>query len=228
VLVKFDRPNRKQFAKVLEPGHADMMIELLKSVVDSGTAKRLRSVFGLSGTLMGKTGTTQDQADGWFMGFNSEMVTGVWVGADHPGIHFRSLSRGQASQTALPVFGSFTLRLYKDSNFRYIRKASYPEPPEMVTALMECPPYFPEMPIVDYLDSPADDMVEWNRTIAELPATLLQELLDRFPRREDETLGEYALRIRKRGERQEQRDDRREEIKEFWGNILFGDKKDGG
>lgn len=228
VLVKFDRPNNKRFTKVLEPGHADMMLELMESVVDSGTAKRLRTTFGLSGTLMGKTGTTQDQADGWFIGFNSEIVTGVWVGADHPGIHFRSLSRGQASRTALPVFGSYTLRLYKDRNFRHIRKASYPAPPEMVTALLACPPYFDEMPIIDYLDNPVDDMVEWNRTIAEVPAALLQEMLDRFPRRQHETLGEYARRLRSRAERQEQRDDRRKERREFWGNILFGEKKDDG
>ncbi|MEL7222591.1 MAG: penicillin-binding protein, partial [Bacteroidota bacterium] len=160
--------------------------------------------------------------------FNSEIVTGVWVGADHPGIHFRSLSRGQASRTALPVFGSYTLRLYKDRNFRHIRRASYPDPPEMVTALLECPPYFEEMPIIEYLDNPADDMVEWNRTIAEVPEALLQEMLDRYPRRQHETLGEYARRIRQRAERQEQRDDRRQERREFWGNILFGEKKDGG
>jgi penicillin-binding protein 1A len=225
VLLTFDRPDGNRFKKVLEPGHADMILNIMQSVVDSGTAKRLRTEFGIGGTLMGKTGTTQDQADGWFVGFNPKMVTGVWVGTDHPGIHFRSLSRGQASRTALPVFGSYTVRVIKDSNFKAIRRATYPEPPEMVLALLECPPYLPEMPIVGYEDAPVDQMVEWNRTIESMDAALLQELLDKNPRRENETLAEYAQRIRRKSERYERRDERRE----HWGKVLFGkDDDDGG
>lgn len=228
VLVSFDRPDPNQFKKVLEPGHADMMLNIMQSVVDSGTAQRLRTTFGLRGTLMGKTGTTQNQTDGWFVGYNPKMVTGVWVGSDHPGIHFRTLSRGQASRTALPVFGSYTLRVYQDSDFKAIRRATYPAPPEMVQALLECPPYLPELPIVDYLDSPVDQMVEWNRTIDAIDPMLLQELLDEHPRRNNETLGEYAMRIRRIYERQERRDERREERKEHWSKILFGKKGDDG
>ena len=228
VLVSFDRPDPNQFKKVLEPGHADMMLNIMQSVVDSGTARRLRTTFGLRGTLMGKTGTTQNQTDGWFVGYNPKMVTGVWVGSDHPGIHFRTLSRGQASRTALPVFGSYTLRVYQDSEFKAIRRATYPAPPEMVQALLECPPYLPELPIVDYLDSPVDQMVEWNRTIDAIDPMLLQELLDEHPRRNNETLGEYAMRIRRIYERQERRDERREERKEHWSKILFGKKGDDG
>ena len=143
----------------------------------------------------------------------------------HPGIHFRSLSRGQASRTALPVFGSYTVRVIKDSNFKAIRRATYPEPPEMVLALLECPPYLPEMPIVGYEDAPVDQMVEWNRTIESMDAALLQELLDKNPRRENETLAEYAQRIRRKSERYERRDERRE----HWGKVLFGkDDDDGG
>lgn len=221
-LINFDRPNRDRFKKVLEPGHADMMLNIMQSVVDSGTAKRVRTEFGIRGTLMGKTGTTQDQADGWFVGFNPKLVTGVWVGTDHPGIHFRSLSRGQASRTALPIFGSYTIRVYKDGNFKNIRRATYPTPPEMVTALLECPPYLPEMPIVGYEDAPVDQMVEWNRTIESMDPALLQELLNDNPRRDNETLAEYAQRIRRKSERQERRDERRE----HWGRVLFGKDKD--
>ena len=227
VLVSFDRPNPNRFAKVLEPGHADMMLQIMQSVVDSGTAQRLRTTFGLRGTLMGKTGTTQDQGDGWFVGFNPKLVTGVWVGSDHPGIHFRTLYRGQASRTALPVFGSYTLRVYQDREFRSIQRASYPEPPEMVLALLECPPYLPEMPIVDYLDAPVDQMVEWNRTIEMIEPTQLQQLLNENPRRDNETLGHYALRIRRVYDREERRDERREERKEHWSRILFGKKDEG-
>ncbi len=224
VLLTFERPDGNRFKKILEPGHADMILNIMQSVVDSGTAQRLRTEFGLGGTLMGKTGTTQDQADGWFIGFNPKLVTGVWVGTDHPGIHFRSLSRGQASRTALPVFGSYTVRVYKDSNFKAISRATYPEPPEMVLALLECPPYLPEMPIVGYEDAPVDQMVEWNRTIESMDPALLQELLNENPRRDNETLGEYAQRIRNKSERHERRDERRE----HWSKVLFGKEKDDG
>ncbi|MEL6655360.1 MAG: transglycosylase domain-containing protein [Bacteroidota bacterium] len=228
VLVSFDRPNTNRFEKVLEPGHADMMLEIMESVVDSGTARRLRTTFGLRGTLMGKTGTTQEQSDGWFVGFNPKMVTGVWVGSDHPGIHYRTLYRGQASRTALPIFGSYTLRVYKDSQFKSIRRASYPDPPEMVQALLECPPYLPEMPIVDFLDGDVDEMVAWSRLIESIDPERLQGLLNEHPRRGNESLGRYAMRIRRIYDRQERRDGRREERKEHWSKILFGKKEDDG
>ena len=228
VLVAFDRPNPNRFEKVLEPGHADMMLDIMQSVVDSGTAKRLRTTFGLRGALMGKTGTTQNQSDGWFVGFNPKMVTGVWVGSDHPGIHYRTLYRGQASRTALPVFGSYTLRVYKDSKFKNIRRATYPDPPEMVQALLQCPPYLPEMPIVDFLDGEIDEMLAWNQLIESIDPQRLQALLNEYPRRRNETLGRYAMRIRRIYDRQERRDDRREERKEHWSRVLFGKKEDDG
>ncbi|PTM14889.1 MAG: penicillin-binding protein [Bacteroidetes bacterium] len=224
VLATFPRPNGKKFVKVLEPGHADMMLNLLQSVVDSGTAQRLRSEFGIQGTLMGKTGTTQEQGDGWFVGFNSQLVTGVWVGADQPGIHFRTLSNGQASRTALPIFGSYTVRVYKDAKFKKIRQATYPEPPEMVLALLECPPYLPELPVVGYEDAPVDQMVDWNRTIESIDPVRLQEVLTDNPRRDNENLSEYAERIR----RLAGRDERREERRDYWGKVFFGKKEDGG
>ncbi|MEM1214592.1 MAG: penicillin-binding transpeptidase domain-containing protein, partial [Bacteroidota bacterium] len=227
VLYEQERPSRRDFAKVLEPGHADMMLNLLQSVVDSGTANRLRRTFKISGPFYAKTGTTQDQADGWMLGFNPELVTGVWVGADHPGIHFRTLSRGQAARTALPVFGSYTLRVFQDRKFRKIRDAVYPQPPEMVQALMECPPYLEQMPIMDYADQSVDDMIAWNQFIESLPPLLLQQLLDQHPQRATESSGAYARRLARIAERSLRRDERREERKEFWGNILFGKKQQG-
>ncbi|MEZ4985293.1 MAG: transglycosylase domain-containing protein [Saprospiraceae bacterium] len=228
VLIEFERPNKKEFDKVLEPGHADMMLHLMKEVVNTGTAKRLRSEFGLQCTLMGKTGTTQDQGDGWFIGFNPKLVTGVWVGTEQDGIHFRTLTNGQGGRTALPVFGSYMVRVTKDPAFKSIRTATYPTPPEMVLALLECPPFLPEMPIVDYGSASPDQMVAWNQTVAAIDPALLQELMERFPRKENETLSEYAQRIRDKGDRSEMRDERREERREFWGKLLFGKEKDGG
>ena len=78
VLAEFDRPNPRRFPRVLEKPQADMMIRMLESVVDSGTARKLRYHYGLYNDLAGKTGTTQNQSDGWFMGFNPRLVAGAW------------------------------------------------------------------------------------------------------------------------------------------------------
>ncbi len=235
VLYEKGRPQRKHFKKVLEPGHADMMLSLMQEVVDSGTAKRLRTKFGLYGTLMGKTGTTQDQADGWFVGYNSKLVTGVWVGTDQAGIHFRSLSRGQAARTALPVCGAYLKRVYRNKAFRKIKNATYESPPEMVVALMECPPFLPDLPIINFEDENVSDVVLWSQTVDAIAPDQLQEILERTPRRNNETLRNYSRRIREQNERvlqkrgrEEHRDERREKRKEFWGNVLFGKKKNGG
>lgn len=231
VIYEQRRPNKSRFKKVLEPGHADMMIEIMKSVVDSGTAKRMRTNFGIRGQLMGKTGTTQDQGDGWFIGFNAKLVTGVWVGANQGGIHFRSLSRGQASRTALPICGAYLKRAYR--NFSSIRKAQYETPPEMVMALLDCPPFLPELPLVGLGNGM--EVIEWSQTIDAIDPDRLQEILDKTPRRNNESLSEYSRRIREQNERilrkrerREERDQKREERKDRWSRILFGKKNGGG
>jgi penicillin-binding protein 1A len=226
IIADFDRPRRSRFEKVLEPGHADMMLSILQSVVDSGTARSLRTVYGINGTLMGKTGTTQNQSDGWFLGFNSELVTGVWVGAAQPQIHFRSLYRGQASKTALPIFGDYMKRVYRDKQFRHIRYARYETPPEMVVALLDCPPHLPEMPVLwDATDAGVDEITAWSRTVEAIAPAELEALLREHPRRRNESLGNYADRIRRKYEREENRDGRRQQRKEFWEAILFGEQK---
>ncbi|MCB0588234.1 MAG: transglycosylase domain-containing protein, partial [Phaeodactylibacter sp.] len=83
-LAVFERPDPRRFPAVLTEAHADMMIHMLESVVDSGTARSLRYQYGLYNDLAGKTGTTQNQSDGWFIGFNPRLVAGVWVGAEMP------------------------------------------------------------------------------------------------------------------------------------------------
>ncbi|RME99526.1 MAG: penicillin-binding protein, partial [Bacteroidetes bacterium] len=229
IIAEFERPRRSGFEKVLEPGHADMMLSIMQSVVDSGTARSLRTSFGLHGTLMGKTGTTQNQSDGWFIGYNSELVTGVWVGAEQPQIHFRTLYRGQAAKTALPIFGDYMKQIYRDKRFRHIRYAKYETPPEMVLALLDCPPFLPEMPVVWNMDDASvDEITVWSRTVDAIAPEELEALLHENPRRRNESLRNYANRIRRKYERQGNRDERRQQRKDFWEAILFGEKKDGG
>ena len=124
VIAEFDRPNNRKFKQVIPTNQADMMVKMMQSVVDSGTAKRLRFKYGLYNPIAGKTGTTQNHTDGWFIGFTPRLVAGVWVGADDANIHFKSLRAGQGANTALPIWGLFMKKLYRDKAFRPWRNAS--------------------------------------------------------------------------------------------------------
>lgn len=100
---------------------AYLVIELMKGVVEGGTATRLRGKYGLTMPIAGKTGTTQNNSDGWFMGLTPELVTGVWVGAEDRAAHFRSTALGQGANTALPIWGIFMKKVYSDSKLKVSR-----------------------------------------------------------------------------------------------------------
>ena len=104
---------------------ADIMVRLLQGVVDgvysptakkrSGTGVRLRYKYGFKNEIGGKTGTTQNQSDGWFMGITPNLVTGVWTGCDDRSVHFRDIVYGQGANMALPIFAEYMLRVYADT-----------------------------------------------------------------------------------------------------------------
>jgi penicillin-binding protein 1A len=109
----------KSDEEVMSKENAAMMVEMLKRVVNEGTASSLRSHYGFSGDIAGKTGTTQSNADGWFMALTPHLVVGTWVGADDPGIRFRTTALGQGAHTALPIFAGFYKRLVNDPGKRW-------------------------------------------------------------------------------------------------------------
>ncbi len=92
---------------------AYLMVNLMQGVVNEGTAGRLKWKYGLSG-VAGKTGTTNDQSDGWFIGYNPNLTAGVWVGAEDRQVHFESLALGGGSNMALPIWGIFMKKVYED------------------------------------------------------------------------------------------------------------------
>jgi penicillin-binding protein 1A len=92
------------------------MVELMKGVVQSGTGIRLRSYYGFNNPIAGKTGTTQKQSDGYFMGITPDLTTGVWVGAEDRSVHFRSTQLGQGSHTALPIWAKYMRKVYNDKS----------------------------------------------------------------------------------------------------------------
>jgi penicillin-binding protein 1A len=103
------------------------MVELMKGVVQSGTGVRLRYMYKFDNPIAGKTGTTQNQSDGYFMGITPDLTTGVWVGAEDRSVHFRSTELGQGSRTALPIWALYMQRVYKDPTL-HISKGDFPKP----------------------------------------------------------------------------------------------------
>lgn len=225
-LAIFARPDPRRFPAVLTEVHADMMIRMMESVVDSGTARALRYQFGLYNDLAGKTGTTQNQSDGWFIGFNPRLVAGVWVGAELPQVHFRSMRLGQGSTSALPIFGKFMRSVYRDPHFKDIRYARFAEPADTIKALMACPPYLEEMPILagyqdGYFYFP-DERSLLERLLNQPYTDEQGRVINVPPRRPDETDEQYLQRLQEYQDRLQRRDERREKRKEFWSKLLFG------
>ncbi len=116
-----------QTKQVLKKQTTFYLTEMLKGVINEGTASRLRYTYHLKGAMAGKTGTTQSQADGWFLGYTPGLVAGAWVGAESPRVHFRSSTYGQGAAVALPIWGLFMqkcqadkdLSPYVSGNFHY-------------------------------------------------------------------------------------------------------------
>jgi len=107
---------------------AYLMIQLMKGVVDGGTGVRLRYKYGLDAPIAGKTGTTQNQSDGWFMGITPDLVTGVWVGCEDRAAHFRSITLGQGANMALPIWALYMRDIYNDPGLHYSKRDF--DPPE--------------------------------------------------------------------------------------------------
>ncbi len=93
---------------------AFLMVNLMEGVVREGTAARLRSKYVTEGPIAGKTGTTNDQSDGWFIGYVPRLTAGVWVGAEDRQAHFETLAKGGGSNMALPIFGIFMQKVLRD------------------------------------------------------------------------------------------------------------------
>ena len=114
--------------EVISEESANKMLYMLKAVVDGGTGGRLRYRYGFKGELGGKTGTTNNNSDAWFMGLTPTLVSGVWVGGDDRDIHFDSMAMGQGATMALPVFALYMQRVYADKRLGYNPNAVFDMP----------------------------------------------------------------------------------------------------
>ncbi|MBO8465766.1 MAG: transglycosylase domain-containing protein [Bacteroidetes bacterium] len=114
---------------------AYLMVNLMQGVVNDGTAMRLRWKYGIKGELAGKTGTTNDQADGWFIGYTPSITAGIWVGAEDRQVHFESLALGGGSNMALPIWGIFMNKILEDGTLPISEHDRFIAPAGMVLDL---------------------------------------------------------------------------------------------
>jgi len=104
------------------------MIYMMRSVVDGGTGGRIRSRYGLTIQMGGKTGTTQNNSDGWFMGYTPSLVSGVWVGGEDRDIHFDGIAEGQGASMALPIWALYMKKVLNDPNTGYSASETFDIP----------------------------------------------------------------------------------------------------
>ena len=123
------------------PENCRTVINMMQAVVDEGTGNAIRSRFGIEGDFAGKTGTTQDNSDGWFIGVSPGLVTGCWVGADDPRVHFRTITYGQGAYMALPIVGSFYSRVQKDAKVNKYIGGFFNQPSPDMLAMLDLPDY---------------------------------------------------------------------------------------
>jgi len=105
--------------EVISEESAHKMLYMLKAVVDGGTAGRLRFKYNLKGEIGGKTGTTNNNSDAWFVGLTPTLVSACWVGGDDRDIHFDSMDMGQGATMALPIFAYYMQQVYADQQLGY-------------------------------------------------------------------------------------------------------------
>ena len=116
---------------------AYLMLILMKGVVEGGTGSRLRGKYGFTNPIAGKTGTTQSNSDGWFMGLTPDLVTGVWVGGDDRTIRFRTTALGQGANMALPIWALYMKKVYGDATLQ-LSKSDFEKPEAPLSVDINC------------------------------------------------------------------------------------------
>ena len=157
---------------VLSKDVAYAMVNLMEGVTEGGSGTRLRHnyqkndvmykeiitgyPYEFTNPIAGKTGTTQNQSDGWFMGMVPNLVTGIWVGGDDRAIHFRTLKYGQGASMALPIWGLYMRKNYANEDLG-VSQDEFPEPEEM-SINVDCTKIIEEIQKDNDLDDDLDDL----------------------------------------------------------------------
>lgn len=208
ILYSHDPPPRAE--EVLDPVITLYLRRALEMAVDSGTARALRPVHGLRGPLAGKTGTTQDQADGWFAGYSAGLVAAARVGATLPAVHFRTLRQGAGSRTAMPLFGRLWAGCQQDPELRRLVLEPFEPLSPVLQDEWDCPPWLPDFPEVA---GEGGGLLDWLGLGRDQPeASEPDPGASRQPSAKSE-------RIRKENEKRKRKRERKEAWKEFWDGV---------
>lgn len=130
------------------------MVELMRGVMDGGTGSRMRFKYNIKSPMGGKTGTTNDNSDGWFVGYTPSLAFGAWVGGDERDVHFASMNYGQGAASALPVVGIFLNKVYADETLGYDRNEEFELPQEIAATWLEAQEAAAEPDTIDIEDIP--------------------------------------------------------------------------
>ncbi len=216
--------------QVLDTMTNQLVVRMMQSVVDKGTGRRLRGTYGLTGQMAGKTGTTQNHSDGWFIGYTPDIVAGVWVGGASPKVRFRSLNLGAGGNMALPIWGGFMQRSIKDKNFSAWQTNTFTEIPDSILQQINCEPYLEEMPLFVDLEEKIEDVEsEFEKKIE----SFFEELFEKDKKKTTQKRGNTNTRqaerrsskseeIRKRNEKIKKQKERQKKRKDFFKKIFGG------
>lgn len=130
--------------EVFSEEKAYVMIQLMRGVCDYGTGTRLRFKHNLRNQIAGKTGTTQNNSDGWFIGLTPELAAGCWVGGEDRSVHFNSMEQGQGASMALPIWGKFFSKVYADKTLK-VSNGDFEKPGALGEIELDCSKYDKEM-----------------------------------------------------------------------------------
>jgi penicillin-binding protein 1A len=133
VLAKFGEVHKEAIPEKT----AYITTEMMKGVINRGTAARIRGQYGLQMPLAGKTGTTQANADAWFMCYNPDIVVGAWIGFEQPSVHFASNSSGAGATAAMPIVGGFLRSAFNDRSLQ-LKKDDFAMPADSIDVFFDC------------------------------------------------------------------------------------------
>lgn len=152
-------PEEQKHQEAISEQTAYMMIALMKGVVQSGTGVRLNYKYHLnnySTAIAGKTGTTQNNSDCWFVGITPKLATAIWTGGELRSIHFRNMTYGQGASMALPIFGYFMQSVYEDKSLNFYR-GGFEAPSEPLDTELDCAKFQQEV------QSESVDAYRWDK-----------------------------------------------------------------
>lgn len=148
VLYRYTPPAKQ---RALSAKTAAQMTRLLEGVVEEGTAQSIRTTYKLTNAMGGKTGTTQGNADGWFIAITPHLVAATWVGGIYPAVRFKSTALGQGATMALPIWAGFYQQLTNNQAFTSYTQAQFKPMPKSWENQLDCDPFKEEFNLLNWL-----------------------------------------------------------------------------